>query len=135
MLNIEYLLFCCNGKGWYYNYYITYFIRGEIYEKIEKLFRSILLCKISAIVFAIILAIDVIVYYSYRVGFVYADEALFNNFYMVLFIPSIFVFPAFVCYLMRLLYEKEKRYNYEYCIDYNCFIGCFVRIGAVVCRQ
>ena len=69
------------GKEWYYNYYITYFIRGEIYEKIEKLFRSILLGKFSAIVFEVISAIDVIVYYSYRVGFVYDDEALFKNFY------------------------------------------------------
>lgn len=104
-------------------------------KKIEKLLRSILLGKFSAIVFAIISAIDVIVYYSYRVGFVYVDEALLRIFMLVLFIPSIFVSPAFVCYLMRFLYEKEKSYNYECCLDYNCFIGCFVRIGAVVCRQ
>lgn len=80
----------------------------------------------SFILSILITATFYFVYYSYRVVFVYADEALFNNFYMVLFIPSIFVSPAFVCYLMRLLYEKEKRYNYEYCIDYNCFIGCFL---------
>lgn len=83
-------------KEWYYNYFIAYFIRGEIYEKIEKLLRSILLGKFSAIVFAIISAIDVIVYYSYRVGFVYVDEALLRIFMLVLFIPSIFVSPAFV---------------------------------------
>lgn len=59
-------------------------------KKIEKLLRSILLGKFSAIVFAIISAIDVIVYYSYRVGFVYVDEALFKNFSMILFILSIF---------------------------------------------
>ena len=80
-------------------------------KKIEKLLRSILLGKFSAIVFAIISAIDVIVYYSYRVGFVYVDEALLRIFMLVLFIPSIFVSPAFVCYLMRFLYEKGNSYS------------------------
>ena len=67
-----------------------------------------MLGKFSAIVFAIISAIDVIVYYSYRVGFVYVDEALLRIFMLVL---SIFVSPAFVCYLMRFLYEKGNSYS------------------------
>lgn len=67
-----------------------------------------MLCKFSAIVFAIISAIDVIVYYSYRVGFVYVDEALLRIFMLVLFIPSIFVSPAFVCYLMSFYMKKKK---------------------------
>lgn len=47
-----------------------------------------MLGKFSVLVFAIISAIDVIVYYSYRVGFVYVDEVLFKNFYMVLFLAA-----------------------------------------------
>lgn len=36
----------------------------------------------------LITAIFYFVYYSCRVGFVYVDEALFKNFYMVLFLAA-----------------------------------------------
>lgn len=61
-----------------------------------------MLCKFSAIVFAIISAIDVIVYYSYRVGFVYVDEALFKNFYMVLFLAA--KIGGFFVFILRSVY-------------------------------
>ena len=55
----------------------------------KKLFRNILFGKFSALIFAIISAIGVIVNNAYRVGYVFVDTTLFKNFSLGLFVLAI----------------------------------------------
>ena len=58
-------------------------------KKVLNFLKSILLGKYCALIFAIIAAIDVIINYSYRVGYIFVDGSLFNGFSMTLFILTI----------------------------------------------
>lgn len=58
-------------------------------KKIMNLLKNILLSKFSALIFAIISAINIIVNYSYRVSYIYIDQALFKNFSLIIFILTI----------------------------------------------
>lgn len=76
-------------------------------KKIMNLLKNILLSKFSALIFAIISAINIIVNYSYRVSYIYIDQALFKNFSLIIFILTI-ISTALLVGIASINLKQEK---------------------------
>ena len=58
-------------------------------KKVANLLKTVLLSRLSPVFFALFSAIGVILNYSYRVGYIFVDGALFSNFSMMLFVFAV----------------------------------------------
>ncbi|MCI5795404.1 MAG: metallophosphoesterase [Ruminococcus sp.] len=96
----------------------------------KKILKTVLRGKYSALIFALISAVGILLNYSYRFGYVFVDSSVFKYFTFILFILSI-VCTAFLAVVSSLNLKGSKAAENKVLISFQYIAEIFLAVMVI----